>query len=188
MHLENLSTNCLSSNLQPAQLAVLTLLCRVVLCYAVLPSAPTEEVEEPTSPTAAAAAAAAGLSSSVSPLMSRSAGGSSSSRRLSSARTPVPMVRESMPLFVSDPSRAVGSALAVEESLEDQDLQQLVGGPQLAVAGAAAAAAAAAASSRLLSHGGPQRVAVGQLGANSLMLNPLTPVAEGFTTSPIPEE
>lgn len=32
-----------------------------------------------------------------------------------SGRTPVSMVRESIPLFLSDPSRAVGGALMVED-------------------------------------------------------------------------
>jgi hypothetical protein len=89
---------------------------------------------------------------------------------------------------MSDPSRALGSNLLVEDSLDDQDMQLLTSGTA-AAAGAAAAvgaagAAAAAAASRLLAHGGPQRVALGFSGG----LNPLTPVAEGFGTSPIPEE
>lgn len=99
------------------------------------------------------------------------------------------MVRESIPLFVSDPSRAVGSALVVEDSLDDQDMQQLTGEGGMSagqVAGMAAAGAAAAGlAGRLLAHGGPQRVTVGFGGSQ---LNPLTPVAEGFLTSPIPEE
>lgn len=98
-----------------------------------------------------------------------------------SGRTPVSMVRESIPLFLSDPSRAMGAALVVEDSLDDQDMQQLTGGALLA----GQAAAAAGAAGRLLAHGGPQRVAVGFGGSQ---LNPLTSVAEGFATSPIPEE
>jgi hypothetical protein len=102
------------------------------------------------------------------------------------------MVRESIPLFLADPNRAVGGALIVEDSLDDQDMQQLVGGSHLSAAQAAAlaaaggAAAAAAASSRLLAHGGPQRVELGGFSGSRLI--PLTPVAEGFVTSPIPEE
>lgn len=72
----------------------------------------------------------------------------------------------------------------VEDSLDDQDMQQLAGGHLTSAALAAGgAAAAAAAGSRLLAHGGPQRVTFGGFGGN-----PLTPVAEGFVASPIPEE
>lgn len=63
-------------------------------------------------------------------------------------------------------------------------MQQLAGGSLTAAALAAGVAAAAA--GRLLAHGGPQRVTMG--GFSSSQLNPLTPVAEGFVASPIPEE
>jgi hypothetical protein len=64
-------------------------------------------------------------------------------------------------------------------------MQQLAGGTLTAAALAAAGGAAAA--GRLLAHGGPQRVtAMGGFGGSQL--NPLTPVAEGFVASPIPEE
>lgn len=85
------------------------------------------------------------------------------------------MVRESMPLFVKDAMWAAGSPMAGEDSLDDQDLQQLEEPTQ-----------AAGAAGRLLTHGGPQRVALGGYGSSQYSM--LTPVAEGFTTSPIPEE
>jgi len=145
--------------------------------------------QEPSSPTAAAGFTAAPQScmSPMAAAITRHHGTPGSSSR--TGRTPVSMVRESIPLFVSDPSRAVGSALVVEDSLDDQDMQQLTGEGGLSagqVAGmAAAGAAAAGVAGRLLAHGGPQRVTVGFGGSQ---LNPLTPVAEGFLTSPIPEE
>lgn len=104
---------------------------------------------------------------------------SSGSRKL--RQTPMNHVRESMPLFLADPSRAMGSPVALEdESLDDQDMQQIGSRP----------AQHAAASNRLslLSHGGAQRVAVGQFGgfASSLW----KPVDSSLTSagSPIPEE
>ena len=135
-----------------------------------------DEPQQAGSPTAAVDSGAAPFSSPIMP-----AGPRPSPGRRRTGRTPVSMVRESIPLFLSDPSRAVGSSLMVEDSLDDQDMQQLTGGALLA----GQAAAAAGAAGRLLAHGGPQRVA---LGFGSSQHNPLTSVAEGFVTSPIPEE
>jgi hypothetical protein len=66
-----------------------------------------QEDDEPGSPRIGAAAAQL-LSS---PIISSRPW--SSARR--SGRTPTSMVRESIPLFLSDPSRAVGGALMVED-------------------------------------------------------------------------
>lgn len=78
-------------------------LCCGVLCFAMadLPQ------DKPGSPLHIGQAAAM-LSSPV--ISSRPKSGA---RR--SGRTPVSMVRESIPLFLSDPSRAVGGALMVED-------------------------------------------------------------------------
>lgn len=152
------------------------LLCHAAPC--VLCVVPASGVDsEPGSPTACFSSQPAAEVSS--PVLT----GPRSARR--AGRTPVSAVRESIPLFMSDPSRALGSNLLVEDSLDDQDMQMLTSGTAAGAAAAAGAAgAAAAAAGRLLALGGPQRVALGFSGG----LNPLTPVAEGFGTSPIPEE
>lgn len=99
-----------------------------------------------------------------------------------SRQSPLHLVRESMPLFVADPGRAMGRPLALEEEgLDDQDLQQII-------SNRLAQHAAASHRPTLLAHGGPQRVAMGQFGG--VLPSSLEPVAEASYSSagsPIPE-
>ncbi|KAF6250414.1 hypothetical protein COO60DRAFT_1705940 [Scenedesmus sp. NREL 46B-D3] len=135
---------------------------------------------------AAAEAAAEGLcrpSSNDSPVL-----GLTSSARRAARHSPMSAVRESMPLFLADPSRAMGSPLALqpgEESLDDQDMQQLS-------AGNAYKGSSGYGGTRLLTHGGPQRVSLGGSGpaGGSSFLSSLEPVEEASFTSagsPTPE-
>lgn len=118
------------------------------------------------------------------------AASAASSARKSSRRSPINLVRESMPLFLADPSRAMGSPLALEpgeDSLDAQDMQQLSGGSRCRAAGTAGGGVGAP---RLLSHGAAQRVNIGAgLGGSSFMSS-LEPVAESSFNSagsPSPE-
>lgn len=110
----------------------------------------------------------------------------SSPLRASSARksrqSPLILVRESMPLFLADPSRAMGSPLAIEEEgLDDQDMQQIL-------SNRLAQHTAASHRPALLAHGGPQRVAVGQFGGGfSSSLEPVAEASFSSAGSPIPE-
>jgi hypothetical protein len=73
----------------------------------------------------------------------------------------------------------MGGPLVVEDSLDAQDMQELEAGVP-ADGTADGTAPAAGGSTRLLAHGGPQRVALAST------LGGLTPVQEKW--SPIPEE
>lgn len=108
-------------------------------------------------------------------------------------RAPGSVVRESMPLFLADPARAVGSPLSLDPSddLHTQDMQQLADGSGWR-------ARTAGGRARLLAHGGPQRVAAGGKDTSETGLSSacvaggwLEPVAEASYSnsgSPIPEE
>jgi hypothetical protein len=113
--------------------------------------------------------------------------------------SPMAVVRESMPLFVSDPTRAMGSPLRLDtedDSLDAQDMQLL---PQTNSSTSSRSTAAAMAGvpegvssagvhpPRLLTHGAAQRVAVGK-GAAGGFLGALAPVEEASFTSCSPEE
>lgn len=91
-----------------------------------------------------------------------------------SRQSPTPLVRESMPLFLADPSKAMGSPLSLEEEgLDDQDMQQIIG--------RSAQQMTASQRTSLLTRGGPQRVAVGSLSGNCF--GSLEPVAEASFNS-----
>eukprot|EP00775_Hariotina_reticulata_P004712 gene4712-4962_t len=112
--------------------------------------------------------------------------------------SPMAVVRESMPLFVSDPTRAMGSPLRLDiedDSLDAQDMQLLAQANTstssrstgTAIAGVAEGVGSAGAHSRLLCHGAAQRVAMGR-GAAGGFLGGLAPVEEASFTSCSPEE
>jgi hypothetical protein len=145
--------------------------------------APALTTEHSSSPDGTSRPSAAG--SDDSPVL-----GLTSTARRAARRSPMNLVRESMPLFLADPSRAMGSPLALqpgEESLDDQDMQQLSAGN--AYRGSSGGGYG---GTRLLSHGGAQRVSLGGSGlaGGSSFMSSLEPVEEASFNSagsPIPE-
>lgn len=118
--------------------------------------------------------------------------GLTSAARRAARHSPMSLVRESMPLFLNDPSRAMGSPLALQpgdESLDDQDMQQLSAGSDYR-----GSSGGSYGGTRLLSHGGAQRVSLGGSGLSgggSSFQSSLAPVAEASfgssAGSPVPE-